>query len=282
MAGAPQAPPLNLSRSLGAAGRGGGRAAPRRAVTAGCRRGRLRRGAVQPAVGRGKTTDPPPGAPQPPVPFRVERSGVLSAPRGSFPKPCRQAERRDFRKLPEVRGGSSATPAARRPCTPAPRHPAPREAGVAHSPSPRSPLAGHHGDGGRGGDPRSRQRRGKDRHCLLRGADAAAEVRREKPPGLQDAPSPAAHPGAAAPLRAETRRAVPCGGARGVLRGVLRAAAGAFPGQPRIFRNLPPGAARRGRDRQRGRRNHVGLRDGYNTFYLEKHYITLRDVTWDS
>lgn len=104
------------------------------------------------------------------------------------------------------------------------------------------------------------------------GADAVAEGR--APRGRRLPPSPAAHPGAAAPLCSAPSRAV--------RRSAGCAAPGAFPGQPRIFRNLPPGAERRGRDRQRGRRNHVGLRDGYNTFYLEKHYITLRDVTWDS
>lgn len=29
-------------------------------------------------------------------------------------------------------------------------------------------------------------------------------------------------------------------------------------------------------------RNHVGLRKDYNTIYLEKHNVTLGDVTWDS
>lgn len=199
----------------------------------------------------------------------------------SHPAPSHPGKRRAATsQTPRGAGAEPACPAAVRPRPPALPDPS-RGAGVAHAPSPRAALAGHGGDGGAAGSPRPAA--AAARQGLALPPPEQMRWRREEPPRPQAAPSPAAHPGAAAPLRSAPRRAAPlraapCGGARGA----LRAAPGAFPGQPRIFRNLPPGAARRGRDRQRGRRNHVGLRDGYNTFYLEKHYITLRDVTWDS
>lgn len=123
--------------------------------------------------------------------------------------------------------------------------------------------------------PRARRRRGSGGTPCPRRRPAlppAEQMRRRRAEPLQPqaAPSPAAHP-------ALLLRSAPCGARCGARRSPRRAPSR---GSPVFLGTYRP--ARRGRDRQRGRRNHVGLRDGYNTFYLEKHYITLRDVTWDS
>lgn len=65
--------------------------------------------------------------------------------------------------------------------------------------------------------------------AAVSGADAVAEGRA---PAAAGCPCSRRAPGAAA-----------LGSVRGALRSAPLAAPGAFPGQPRIFRNLPPGAA---------------------------------------
>lgn len=256
--------------------RGGGERGRRGSAPPSCHcrvlRGTQRRRAVHPAVGRGENTAPPPG------PARLPRQlphPILSRLIPFYPG----KERAETSQTPRGAGGEPGSPAAQQSCALVPRLPARPSAGRGglSRPSPRVSRRGTAGTGGQRQDPRVQQRQQRGRDLALPPPEQMRS-RNEEPPRPQAAPSPAARPAASAPLRAAPCRAAPCGGARGA----LRAAPGAFPGQPHIFRNLPPGAARRGRDRQRGRRNHVGLRDGYNTFYLEKHYITLRDVTWDS
>lgn len=181
-----------------------------------------------------------------------------------------------LRKLPEERAGSSAAPRLgdRTPRSPA-SLPCPTICGTRGSltpPLPAPPRRDTAGPGSRGSGIPAPGSGAAGTGAAASGADAVAERRVL---AAAAAPSPAPRPGAAAPLRSPLR-ALPCG-EHGVRCAPRRAPSR---GSPVFLGTYRP--ARRGRDRQRGRRNHVGLRDGYNTIYLEKHYITLRDVTWDS
>lgn len=184
--------------------------------------------------------------------------------RGSRPIPSRPGKQRaDFPnslkrgrgvRLPRVSATVRSRP--RRSALPDP----PRDAGSLTPPSPRARRGR-----GSGGTPRPAAAR---RRPALPSPEQM-RWRREEPLQPQAAPAPGAHPA--------LLRWAPCGARCGARRSPRRAPSR---GSPVFLGTYRP--ARRGRDRQRGRRNHVGLRDGYNTFYLEKHYITLRDVTWDS
>lgn len=184
-------------------------------------------GAVQPAAGAGT-----PRSLRQELPTRSgqHQRGAACAPRQPphlipfHPIPSRETVRR-LPKLPEVRMGSPASPRlSDRALPPPPLCPAlpdpPRDAG---SLTPLSPSTAE-----------TRERRdpvpATETGAAACGADAAAEGRA---PAAAGCPFPSRAPGAAAAL----------GSVRGALRGAPLAAPGAFPGQPRIFRNLPPGAA---------------------------------------
>lgn len=179
--------------------------------------------------GRGDSAVSPPGAAHPAAPLGTAPAGCClrsAAAVPSHPIPSRPGKQRtDFPnslkcgrgvRLPRV----SATVRSRPPLHCPARPSAGR--GVAHAPSPRA-RRGRRG----GGTPRPAAAR---RRPALPPPEQM-RWRREEPLQPQAAPSPGAHPA--------LLRWAPCGARCGV----RRAAPGAFPGQPRIFRNLPPGAA---------------------------------------
>lgn len=191
---------------FGAAGREDGGAARRRAVTAGCRRGAQRQEPSSPPRARG-----PRGASAGSCPPARSARGSTSHPQPILSRPGKQ--RTDFPNSLKC-GRESGFPAPRRPCALAPPLcPGPRGTRVAPGPSPRARR-------GRGSG-------GTQTGAAASGADAVAEGRA---PAAAGCPFPGRAPGAL--------RWAPCGARCGV-----RGAPGAFPGQPRIFRNLPPGAA---------------------------------------
>lgn len=179
--------------------------------------------------GREDSAVPPPGAARPPAPpgaapARCSPRPAAAAP--SHPIPSRPGKQRaDFPN--SLKCGRAArlprVPAAVR-SRPPPLCPARPSAGrgVAHAPSPRARRGRDSG-----GTPLPAAVHG-DRRCRPRSRCGGGG----KSPCSRSCPFPSRAPGAAA-----------LGSVRGALRGAPRAAPGAFPGLPRVFRNLPPGAA---------------------------------------